>query len=669
MKGNALTESIPFRHQLKQVVLGKSRDPEDHTVFHKLSLIAFFAWIGLGADGISSSCYGPPEAFTVLGAHYHLGVFVALASALTVFIISSSYSQIIELFPTGGGGYLVATKLLSPTFGMISGCALLIDYMLTIAVSITSGAEAVFSFLPPSWFPYRMVLSIFGIVVLVLLNLRGVKESVVPLVPIFITFIITHLIVIGYTFVTHLMRFPQVAADISADVHRTSGEIGLFGMLFLIMRSYSMGAGTFTGIEAVSNGLPVLRDPKVQTAKRTMKYMAGSLAVMVFGLMLSYLLFRVEGQPGKTLNAVLLGRVTEGWGANWGVIFVLVTLVSEAVLLFVAAQTGFLDGPRVLANMALDRWVPTRFSTLSDRLVTQNGILIMGVAATALVLLSRGSVRFLVVLYSINVFITFFLSQLGMVRHWWSSRKTVSHWIKKLTVNGIGLVLTGFILVSVVVLKFDEGGWITLLVTGALIGVVVLVRRHYENVVNLLKRLDSLVRASEISAKEAIKTGRTVAAEPFDPNAKTAVMFINGFNGLGLHTLFFILRKFEGMFKNFVFVQIGVVDAGNFKGAEDIQNLNQSMKGEADKYVKHMEQYGYHAESACAIGVDVADEIVQLAPQLLERFPQAIFFGGQLVFPQDTFFQRLFHNHTIFTIQRRLNFLGIPVIIMPIRVY
>jgi hypothetical protein len=287
----------------------------------------------------------------------------------------------------------------------------------------------------------------------------------------------------------------------------------------------------------------------------------------------------------------------------------------------------------------------------------------------ALVLLSRGSVRFLVVLYSINVFITFFLSQLGMVRHWWNSRRTVKDWKKKLSVNGIGLMLTGFILVSVVVLKFNQGGWITILVTGALIGGVVMIRKHYNNVVTLLKRLDSLVRAAEISAKEAIKRGQTAAAEPFDPNAKTAVMFINGFNGLGLHTLFFILRKFEGMFKNFIFVQIGVVDAGNFKGAEDIRNLEQCMKGEADKYVKHMKQYGYHAETVCAIGVDVAEEIVQLAPQILERFPQAIFFGGQLVFPNDTFFQRVFHNHTIFTIQRKLNFMGIPVIIMPIRVY
>ena len=206
------------------------------------------------------------------------------------------------------------------------------------------------------------------------------------------------------------------------DVRSAQSELGLVGMIFLILRSYSMGAGTFTGIEAVSNGLPILREPKVETAKQTMRYMAGSLAFMVVGIMGGYILYRVEPVAGKTLNAVLLENVARNWPANLGYYFVLITLASEAVLLFVAAQTGFLDGPRVLSNMALDRWFPTRFAMLSDRLVNQNGILIMGVISLVMMILSGGSVRFLVVLYSINVFVTFSLSQLGMVRHWWNCR-------------------------------------------------------------------------------------------------------------------------------------------------------------------------------------------------------------------------------------------------------
>jgi amino acid transporter len=656
-----------IRARLKRLLIGGSRDLHDRSIFHKLSLIAFFAWVGLGADGITSSCYGPSEAFHVLGTHHALGLFVALFTVFTIIVISSSYSQIIELFPTGGGGYLVATKLLSPRFGMVSGSALLIDYVLTIAVSISSGADALFSFLPASWYPYRLSLALTGVVVLTLMNLRGAKESVVPLVPIFLTFIATHLIFILYVFITHAARLPEVSGQIAADVHSTRQSLGMAGLLVLILRSYSMGAGTFTGIEAVSNGIPILRDPKVHTAKRTMVYMASSLAIMVFGLILSYLLYKVDLEPGKTMNAVLFNRVTEGWG-GWSTRFVQLTLLSEAVLLFVAAQTGFLDGPRVLSNMAMDRWVPTRFAALSDRLVTQNGILMMGGAAILLVGLTRGSVTFLVVLYAINVFITFSLSQLGMVRHWWQSRRSERKWRRKMLVNGIGLSLTLFILMAMTILKFKEGGWITLLVTGALIGFFSLVKRHYNKVLKMLKRLDALISASGASVPQgepAFKTKRL----RLNPKGKTAVLFVNGFNGLGLHTLFSVLKEFKGVFSNFVFVQVGVVDAGNFRGTDEIKGLERHIQEEGEKYIEYMKRHGYYAEGVYSIGVDVVDEIVHQADRVRKKYPNTLFFGGQLVFSKEVFYHRGFHNYTIFSVQRKLHFEGIPVVIMPIRVY
>ena len=257
----------------------------------------------------------------------------------------TSYSQIIELFPSGGGGYLVASKLLSPTFGMFSGCALIVDYVLTITVSVASGADAVFSFLPVEWYPYKLEFAIAGIMVLTILNLRGVKEAVAPLIPIFLIFVITHAFVIIYAPITHLTNVQEVVKTTMSDVHNVSAKMGFAGMLLLILRSYCMGAGTYTGIEAVSNGLPVLREPRVRTAKRTMRYMAISLAVMVMGLMFAYLLYRVEPQSGKTLNAVLFEHVTGDWGDRSKTWFVIVTLASEAMLLFVAGQTGFLDGP------------------------------------------------------------------------------------------------------------------------------------------------------------------------------------------------------------------------------------------------------------------------------------------------------------------------------------
>ncbi|MFH0754736.1 MAG: APC family permease [Candidatus Omnitrophota bacterium] len=650
-----------FIRKIKNIFIGRAKSPLDRDVFHKLSLIAFLAWIGLGADGLSSSCYGPEAAFLALQGHTYLSIFVALASVATVFLISASYSQIIELFPSGGGGYLVASKLLNPTAGMVSGCALLIDYVLTIALSVASGVDALFSFLPPEWMVLKLEVEAVMIIILIVLNMRGVRESVEPLVPIFLTFLITHVVVILYAFISHASQIPTVIMDARLDAQVASSQIGAVGMLILIVRAYTLGAGTYTGIEAVSNGLNILREPRVVTGKRTMRYMSWSLAITVFGLMMGYLLFHVTPQAGKTLNAVLFETMVQGWG-KWGSWFVVTILLSEALILFVAAQTGFLGGPRVIANMALDRWFPNKFANLSDRLVTQNGILIMGLAALATLLFARGQVQLLVIFYSINVFITFFLSQLGLVCHWWRSRAKERSWKKKLLVSGTGFLLTTLILTSVVVLKFHEGGWITLFVTGALVVLAVFIKRHYLDVAKMLHRLNTLVHAASVSPSVTDKP------VPFDPNSRTAVILVGGFNGLGLHTLFNVTRFFGKEFKNFIFVQVGIIDAGNFKGADEVVNLEAQVKKDLVRYVDFMHRQGSYAESMAYMGVDILEEADKVVAVVSKRFPHAVIFGGQLVFPKETLWNRWLHNDTAFALQRKFYQCGIPFVVLPIRV-
>ncbi len=656
--------------KLKNLVIGQSRSPKDKRIFHKLSLIAFFAWIGLGADGLSSSCYGPQEAFLALGKHPCLAIFVGLGTVLTIFVISASYSQIIELFPTGGGGYLVASKLLSPKLGMISGCALLIDYVLTISVSIASGTDAICSFLPQQWHSYKLVFAMSVVVIMVIMNMRGVKESVVVLTPIFLIFIIMHLFIILYAIFTHIPDAATLATSTKADIHSAVSELGFWGMVFLILRAYGMGAGTFTGIEAVSNGIPLLRDPKVQTAKYTMRYMAISLSVVVLGLIISYLLFELKPQEGKTLNAILFEQITKGWDSDLRTGFIFVILASEAAILFVAAQTGFMDGPRVLANMSLDRWFPNKFSALSDRLVTRNGILIMGISSIVIMFMTKGSVLLLVVLYSINVFITFGLSQLGMVRHWWLSRNSVPTWHKKLFINGLGLALTAFILITMIVVKFDEGGWVTLLITGSLIILALLVKRHYAKTSLLLKRLDDLVNRAEFKDLDTISAADESKPGPqYDPSGRTAVVLVGGFNGTGLHTVFTVMRLFGMTFKNYVFLEIGAIDVGNFKGSQEVDHLFQKVNDDLKRYVRLMNKQGFYAEGISEVSVDVVDEIAQKAPEIMTRFPDAVFFGGQLIFPNESFLLRLLHNQIVFSVQRKLYQYGVPFLILPIRVY
>jgi hypothetical protein len=659
-------ESLPAR--LKKVILGQARSLRDPQLFRRLSLVAFFAWVGLGADGLSSSCYGPEEAFVALGGHSVLGIFVAAATALTIFIVTASYSQIVECFPSGGGGYLVASKLLSPALGMVSGCALLIDYLLTITLSVASGTDALFSFLPMSWQPFKLGVALLGVILLTVLNLRGVKESVVPLVPIFLLFLATHVFAILYALGSQFSALGQLGRTISADVGRTTGELGFFGMLILILRSYSMGAGTYTGIEAVSNGLPILREPKVRTAKKTLWYMSTSLALTAVGLMLGYLLLRVARVPGRTLNAALLEKITAGLGLP-GYGFLVVTLVSEAVLLVVAAQTGFLDGPRVLANMSLDRWLPSQFSLLSERFVIKNGILLMGGASAVLMLASRGRVSYLVVLYSINVFISFCLSQSGMVRHWWRERSGVVSWRRKLVVNGVGLLLCGFILISQLALKFREGGWVTVLITGSLVALVVFIKRFYHRTQNSLARLDRLMEQAAVRTEPlGGEARRALSSARCPPRTKTAVILVSGFNGTGLHTLLNVRRLFGDLFRCYQFIQAGIVDADRFKGAGELTGLKRHVRRSLASYVVFVRSEGYPAGGFPAIGTDVADEICRVARGIFRRNPNSVFFGGQIVFAEETFLTRLLYNHTTFAVQRRLHQEGIPFVIMPVRV-
>jgi amino acid transporter len=648
---------------LKSIVFGREKSLSDRNLFHSISLIALFAWVGLGADGLSSSCYGPEETFKALAGNTHLSLFVALASVITIVAICASYSQIISLFPTGGGGYLVASKLLSPATGVVSGCALLIDYVLTVTISVASGSDALFSLFPESAQHWKLAFGIFGVIGLTLINLRGVKESVMIWVPIFGVFVVTHIFVIVYALTTHASGLAAIVPATSHEIHSVTASVGMFGLMALLLKSYSMGAGTYTGIEAVSNGLPILREPRVKTGRRTMVYMGTSLALTVAGLLVAYQLYAVEINPAKTLNAVLFEKMTAGWSHGVGSTFVIVTLASEAALLIIAAQTGFLDGPRVLANMALDRWFPAQFANLSERLVTRNGVLLMGAAGFIMMWVTRGSVDLLVIFYSINVFITFSLSQLGMVRHWWQERATEKGWLHKLAINGFGLVLTASILISLTIVKFNEGGWATILITFVLVGAAFAVKRHYNGVRVQLRRLDAIVEAAESTAASA-----PAQPAPADPKARTAVVLVNGFNGLGLHTVLNVPRMFGNTFRNFLFVQVGSVDAGNFKGAADIDDLRAHTEAEAHRYVQFAQARGYGSKAYTAIGYDIPGEVMKLAREASAEFPNQVFFAGQLLFTNETNLTRWLHNHTVVTLQRRFFLSSMPFVVLPIRV-
>jgi Amino acid permease len=414
--------------KVTEMIFGAPLDPFSKETRRHVVLVAFLAWIGLGADGLSSSCYGPEEAFLALGENRHLGLYLAAATAATVFIIAVAYNQVIELFPSGGGGYKVATSLIGPYAGLVSGAALIVDYMLTISISIASGVDAVFSFLPRSIQFIKLEAEIALVLLLLVLNLRGMRESIKVLLPIFLGFFITHAIIIFLGIGMHADRIPDLIPNTLNQTNQLTQQMGWIFVASLFLRAYSLGGGTYTGIEAVSNNVQSLAEPRVLTGKWTMFYMAVSLSFIAGGIILLYLLWNVQPVDGETLNAVTFRAILQD-AIGSSVIespILWLLLALEGGLLFVAANTGYLGGPAVLANMATDSWVPHQYRYLSSRLVTQRGIVLMGMAAVGILIATGGSVSLLVVLYSINVFLTFSLSLLGLCIYWWGGEESTA---------------------------------------------------------------------------------------------------------------------------------------------------------------------------------------------------------------------------------------------------
>jgi amino acid transporter len=648
----------PLQQRILHGIIGPPRNIKDPSLYHKLALIPILAWIGLGADGLSSASYGPEEAFKTLGRHTYLALFLALATALTVFIISYAYSRIIEYFPSGGGGYIVATHTLGEKFGVVSGSALLVDYMLTITVSIVSCGDAIFSFFPASFQQFKIPFDLAAILLLVVLNLRGVKESVTFLAPIFIVFIVTHAVLIGYGVLSHVPQIGAVSNEIQTDFKAGLVSLGGTGMLLLFLRAFSMGGGTYTGIEAVSNGLQILREPRVQTGKRTMVYLSTSLAFTAGGILVCYLLIGVQPTAGRTLNAVLADGVFGGW--KIGGALALITIFSEGALLLVGAQTGFVDGPRVMANMAVDYWFPHRFASLSDRFTIQNGVLLMGGAAALLLFYSRGRISTLVVMYSINVFLTFSLSEFGMSRFFIKHRKTDPLWKKHLPVHLTGLTLCLTILVITTLEKFSHGGWLTLLITSGVIALCFLIRKHYNNVKKGVRELDDLLTSFPVSGPPN--------TDPVNRKEMTAIQLVNGYNGFGIHTFLSIVRSFPGLYKNFIFVSVAEVDVGSFKGSEAIETLSACSARMLKNYADLARKLGFAADYRCDMGTDIVQTASRLCETVAKEFPKSAVFAGQAVFRQPGVFHRLLHNETAFAIQQELRWKGIMTIILPIRI-
>jgi hypothetical protein len=388
--------------------------------------------------------------------------------------------------------------------------------------------------------------------------------------------------------------------------------------------------------------------------------MAISLAFTAGGIILLYLLWAIRPAEGQTLNAVAFGAIIDSFGWDTGVAHgaLVVVLALEAGLLFVAANTGFLGGPAVLANMAADSWVPHQFRYISTRLVTENGILVMGVASLVILLWTGGSVATLVVLYSVSVFLTFAVSLFGLCLYW-SGRRAGSNWLGRLALSAAGFVVCATILIILLAEKFMDGGWLAILIVGAIFAACVKIRNHYDETKTQLKKIDA-----DFSG---IQFGSVARPPQPDPEKPTAVFLVGSSRGGGLHALLWVQRMFPDHFRNFIFVNVRTVDSQSFGGREDLAAMKVDANASLSYFVNFCNSKGWAAKSYLSFGTDPIDEFTRLAERVLSEFPNAVFFTSKLIFDRENWMTRLLHNQAAMALQRRFQLRGMQMVILPMK--
>jgi amino acid transporter len=426
------------------------------------------------SDALSSVAYATEEILLIAvlagTAALHLSVPISIAIAALLAIVAISYQQTIHAYPSGGGSYIVARANLGAVAGLIAAAALLVDYVLTVSVSVAAGVAAVTSAFP-DLATHKVALGVGCVAVIALANIRGVRESgrifAVPTYFFILSF--------GFMIAEGLFRLATGSLPRTPPPALPAAEALTW---FLILRAFSSGCTAMTGTEAISNGIPAFRTPESRNAAITLGWMAAILGSFFIGL--TILADRLGIVPADAETVVSqIARRLHGTG-----IFYYMIQAATALILVLAANTSFADFPRLSSLLARDRYIPRQFATLGERLVFSNGIMVLGAMAALLLVMFGGETHALIPLYAVGVFISFTLSQSGMVRHWWKDR--VPGWRHKIGINGLGAVATGIVTVVIAVTKFTHGAWIVVLVIPTLVATFLAMRRHYDDVAEQL---------------------------------------------------------------------------------------------------------------------------------------------------------------------------------------
>lgn len=440
-----------------------------HERLNKIRALAAFS-----PDALSSIAYANQEIYLGLvvagSAGLSLSLPIALAITGLLTLLALSYFQTIHAYPSGGGSYIVARENLGTLPGLVAAAALLMDYLLVAAVSLTAGVAAIASALPVLW-PHRVLLSLLLLLIITLANLRGLRETGTLMAGPVYLFLFAYLSMLAYGVVRTVMGSPGALAAVAPLPSEPLTA-------FLVLHTFSAGCTALTGIEAISNGVPVFRPPEAKNAGRTLIVMALLMGILFLGSIGLTQFLGVVAGPEETILSALARRLL-GSGPAY-----LLIQASTMLILAVAANTSFADFPRVAALLAKDSFLPRQLSNIGDRLVFANGILLLAGATGLLIVLFGGDTHALIPLFAVGAFLAFTLSQTGMVTHWWRGRG--KGWWPKATFNGLGALATGTTLIVISISKFARGAWITILLIPILVFIFLQIRGHYREVAQQL---------------------------------------------------------------------------------------------------------------------------------------------------------------------------------------
>jgi amino acid transporter len=487
----------------RRLVLGRPfrSDRLAHTLLPKRIALPVFA-----SDALSSVAYAPEEIFLVLSVAgltaYSMAPWIGLAVGAVMLIVIASYRQNVHAYPSGGGDYEVVTTNLGHTAGLTVASALLVDYVLTVAVSMASAMSNIGSAVPFIG-QHKVLFAVIAILVLASVNLRGIRESGTAFaIPTYAFMIGMYIMLAWGLFQIYVLGTPLRAESAAFQVHSEHGEVLGFAMVFLVARAFSSGCAALTGVEAISNGVPAFRKPKSRNAATTL-LLLGAIAVSLFmgiillaketGAKVADSPEQLVGAPPGYQQKTLIAQLADAVFHNFPVGLYLIAGVT-ALILVLAANTAFNGFPVLGSILAQDRFLPRQLHTRGDRLAFSNGILFLAFAAIAFVVAFRAEVTALIQLYIVGVFVSFTLSQIGMVRHWTRLLRTETdpavrrHMMRSRVINTIGFVCTGAVLIVVVITKFLAGAWIAILAMGGLFVLMKAIHRHYNTVSNELEQ-------------------------------------------------------------------------------------------------------------------------------------------------------------------------------------